>query len=108
MQLFGLLTKFLSSIFIKRQRASVVEQVRLWLGPSGVAHFRHIRDKHGGGQKVCVVFNDQMWPSIPHVVHFREGMSVRNFLRRLPETYGWTDIQLDDRWEAIVLEAIKE
>lgn len=44
---------------------------------------------------------------IPHTVHFREGMAVRNFLRGLEFCKDWTSYQLDDRWSEVVLAALQ-
>lgn len=44
------------------------------------------------------------WGSgIPHPVHFREGMAVRNFLRSQPECECWDAHDLDDVWMLIVI-----
>lgn len=40
---------------------------------------------------------------IPHPVHFREGMAVRNFLRAQPECENWDAHDLDDTWCFIVI-----
>lgn len=79
----------------------LVLQIREWLGVRGIDHFRRIRDEHG-----CVdaVWNDD---GLPHSVHFREGIQVRNKLRKLTD-YAWTDHQYDDRWVTIVEQAIEE
>jgi hypothetical protein len=45
---------------------------------------------------------------IPHPVHFREGMQVRNWMRTQGETHGWTACDYDDTWAALVERAIDE
>lgn len=43
---------------------------------------------------------------IPHPVHFREGMQIRNFMREQPECKGWTDHEYDDNWVKAVEQAL--
>ena len=75
--------------------------IREWLGERGINHFRRIQEEHG-----CInaVWNEG---GIPHCVHFREGMQIRNKLRELTN-YSWTDHEYDDNWTAIVERAIEE
>ena len=86
-------------------RDNIIEQTRRWLGKEGISFFRKILDEHG-------VIN-ACWAerykgiTIPHPVHFREGMDVRNFLRTLPECECWTAHQLDDRWAKVIEKVIK-
>lgn len=77
----------------------LVNSVRDWLGEAGVRHFRGIRAGHG---RIDAVWNEG---GIPHMVHFREGMQVRNKLRDL--TNGiWSAHEYDDNWVAVVERAI--
>lgn len=74
--------------------------------------FRTVRDEHDGKLNVCLeteAFSTRGFGiiNIPHPVHFREGMAVRNKLRDLTGC-EWTAIEYDDRWVELVLEAIKE
>ena len=39
---------------------------------------------------------------IPHLVHFREGMVIRNFLRRQRFTRHWDSHRLDNEWATII------
>jgi hypothetical protein len=73
--------------------------IRDWLGPVGIARFREIRARHGG---INAVFVER---GLPHAVHFREGMAVRNKLRELTG-HAWTSHEYDDQWVGIVEEAI--
>lgn len=79
---------------------SLVEGMRGCLGKNGTIHFKRYLKEHG---TVSPVIN---MGGIPHPVHFREGMQVRNFMRKLPDCEGWSDIDLDDTWAELVLEAI--
>lgn len=82
-------------------QAKLAKKVRKWLGPQGVKHFRDIKKKHG-----CI---DAVWMEgkLPHPVHFREGMQVRNKLRELTD-YSYSDHEYDEMWVGIIEEAIKD
>lgn len=85
----------------KTKRDEVVERVRAWLKPEGIELFSEYKRDHG---KVDPVIFDG---PIPHPVHFREGMAVRNQIRKMfPGDF--TDHELDDMWAGIVDEAITE
>lgn len=77
----------------------IVEGLREWLGPDGIAFFTETKEEHG---RVDAVFVEG---GIPHAVHFREGMQVRNKLRDLTNN-SWTDHQYDDLWVAAVEAAL--
>jgi hypothetical protein len=86
-------------LFRKKKPKDLVEQLKLWLGPEGIEHFRDLKEKHG---KIDCVY---MKEGIPHPVHFREGLVVRNKLRQLTN-YSWTDHEYDERWLELVEKAI--
>ena len=79
----------------------IVESVRRWLGDDGIKFFTNLKKKHG---RVDAVYMEQ---GIPHPVHLREGMQVRNFLRGLDECKDWDAHKLDDNWVSIIEEVIK-
>jgi len=79
----------------------VIIKLKEWLRQDGVNFFKEIKEKYG---EVDAVYMDG---GIPHPVHLREGMQVRNFLRKLPECKNWNDIDFDDNWVAIIEEVIK-
>lgn len=81
---------------------TIIPKLKKWLGKDGTELFTGYRDEY---ETVSPVFMDE---GIPHPVHFREGMQVRNFLRSLPECKKWTSEELDNNWVAIVEEAISE
>lgn len=87
----------------------VTPKLRKWLGDDGLAFFRGVKKEHGCVTAVWMeTFDYGGKPMrIPHAVHFREGMQVRNFLRGLEETKGWTDHDYDNRWAELVEAAIK-
>ena len=76
----------------------IINQTRTWLGAEGIAFFRKIKKEHKNIATAC-----WMEGSIPHPVHFREGMQVRNYLRGIVK---WTDHQYDDNWAEVIERAI--
>ena len=79
---------------------SIVQATNKWLGTDGHKFFTKVWTKH---KTFCAVWSEG---GIPHPVHFREGMTVRNFLRGLEETENWDAHDFDNRWGTIVLRAI--
>jgi hypothetical protein len=45
---------------------------------------------------------------IPHPVHFREGMQIRNWLRESGLCKDWSDHDLDNNWHRVVNKIIEE
>jgi len=80
----------------------LIKKVKKWLGLKGIKFFNDNNKKY---KRI-----DAIWleGGIPHVVHFREGMQVRNFLRTLPECKKWNSHDFDNNWVEIVERAIKE
>ncbi len=81
----------------------LVEHIRAWLGPRGIALFR--RYKRWAGS-VSPTFGRNNHRRIPHPVHFREGMQVRNAMRNSEFCPNWDDHDFDDTWEMVVEQAI--
>lgn len=79
----------------------IVTAIREWLGEDGIAFFRNNLEQHG---TVSPLLKDG---DIPHPVHFREGMQVRNKLRDLTGN-SWTAHEYDERWQDIIEQAIGE
>lgn len=79
----------------------LLDKVYEWLGFEGLSFFSEMKEEHG---RVDPILTDEL---IPHPVHFREGMQVRNFLRTLPECSDWTDHNFDDRWVDIINQVIE-
>ncbi len=77
----------------------LVAGIRAWLGPKGIEFFRQVKEEHG---RVDAVWDEG---GIPHAVHFREGMKVRNQMRQLTN-FAWTDHQYDDHWVEVIERAI--
>jgi hypothetical protein len=85
----------------KKHEQAITTKVRNFLGEDGLGFFKEMVEEHG---EVSPVF---MKGGLPHAVHFREGMQVRNFLRSIEECDGWTTDDFDDTWATIVEDAIK-
>jgi len=81
-------------------KAELLKGLKEWLGESGERFFTWCLEKHGNVSPVY------MESGMPHCVHFREGMAVRNFLRTCPVCKNWDTHQLDDNWATLVEEAL--
>ena len=79
----------------------LLAKVRDWLGEDGKKFFSEIYEKYGILNAVW------MEGKIPHPVHFREGMQVRNFLRSTGLCNDWNQHDLENRWEEVILKALK-
>jgi len=84
--------------FQNKDITSLLTKLEEWLGDEGKEHFQKYYNDY---QTVSPVIPGQ----IPHPVHFREGMQIRNFLRAQKECKGWNDHDLDNNW-AILIEAV--
>lgn len=67
-----------------------------WLGEEGASFFKGLKEEHGS---ILVVLPGEF---CPHPVHLREGMTVRNWMRRQPEFKGWGSDLLDETWAQLV------
>ena len=83
-----------------------IARLKHWIGPIGHKFFQGIIDKHG---HLNVVIPGTGTPRIPHPVHMREGMSVRNKMRDLHtamehphEDAHW----YDNHWQSAVKECL--
>lgn len=79
----------------------LIKQTHKWLGSDGLNFFIKTREKYG---QVNAVYMDG---KLPHPVHFREGMSVRNFMRSQTYCKDWTDHDFDDNWVALINKVIE-
>ncbi len=75
----------------------LVEDTREWLGAEGITHFTGYKKDHGTVSPVIVTEG-----GFPHPVHFHEGMSVRNFMRKSAHCEGWGDHEFDDSWQTLI------
>jgi hypothetical protein len=81
-------------------KPTLLAGLKEWLGEPGKQFFTWCVEKHGS---VSPVYNEG---GIPHPVHFREGMQVRNYLRTTHECKNWDQDMLDDNWANLVKEAL--
>lgn len=79
----------------------LVDKTIAWLGKDGHEFFKGMKEKHG-----CVnaVF---MKGRLPHPVHFREGMQVRNFMRGTGLCDRWDAHDFDDSWVELIELSLK-
>jgi len=93
----------------------LVTHIREAIGPEGVRCFQLYKRDYG---EVGPVIPPEVGRpeelslgrgfGIPHAVHFREGMQVRNMMRQSGLCDDWDDHDLDNNWAAVIEEAIKD
>ncbi len=81
-------------------REELIIGLRKWLGGAGVRFFTWCKTKHG---EISPVYVED---GLPHPVHFREGMSVRNFLTTTEYCKNKDIHWLDNNWAILVEEAL--
>jgi hypothetical protein len=81
------------------ERKEIVNKLKKWLGKNGIQFFTEVKEKYG---RINAFWLEE--GEIPHAVHFREGMAVRNYLRTFLD---WDAHKLDNEWVALVEEAIQ-
>ena len=74
----------------------LIGKLRDFLGKGGLDFFQNCRSRYG---TISPVYMDG---GIPHPVHFREGMTVRNFMRESGLCSGWTAEDFDAKWSEAV------
>ena len=83
----------------------LIEATKKWLGQKGIDHFKEIKEKHG---RIDAVYNIELeYGSIPHSVHFNEGMQIRNFMRSTELCKEWTAHDYDDNWVQLMEKVIE-
>ena len=83
----------------------IIDFMILKLGEAGISHFERYYNEYGTVNP-CIPADIE--GGMPHLVHFCEGMSVRNMLRGSKLTKGWSSHDYDNRWAIIVLEALRQ
>ena len=91
-------SRYRTKIVVNGIQITVRGDFAAWLGHDGYAFFKGLYDSHG---RLAVVFRDR---GHPHIVHFREGMSIRNWMRANTDA---PQNQLDELWEPFVLTMLK-
>jgi hypothetical protein len=79
----------------------LIVKAKAWLGKNGHEFFKEMKEKHG---RVDAVY---MEGRLPHPVHFREGMQVRNLMRESNLCEGWDDHDYDDSWVELIEMSLK-
>jgi len=91
----------------------IVSKLHKWLGKEGRHFFRTLAKLYKGDvdpvMKVkCNLHLKGGISFIPHPVHFREGMQVRNYLRGLEECQNWTHDQFENDYIEYIKAAMVE
>jgi hypothetical protein len=85
---------------------ALVEHIKTWLGEEGLKFFAECKRDHGTVSPVLRVAlepdRDGFPRSMPHPVHFREGMQVRNQMRQHGDCANWTAHDFDNKWSEVV------
>lgn len=85
---------------------SLVEKTFNWMGREGVIWFKHIKGLKGSVNEVLKL--NYKRKGIPaHPIHFREGMQIRNFLRKQDECQNWTHVDFECEWATVVNRCIE-
>jgi len=82
----------------------LIELTKEFLGEDGIAKFQKWYDEYS---TVSPVYKED---NIIYPVHFREGVVIRNFMRRSIFCKGWKDEDFESNWPILVMAAcdIKE
>lgn len=82
---------------------TIIKYIHDWLGTDGIQWFKSLKDNFGTVSPVIPI-NHKLNPDkiIPHPVHFREGMQIRNKLRSHPDCSDWDDHDFDNNWIKII------
>ena len=79
----------------------LVVKLKEWIGEDGLNFFQKCLDEEGTVAPVLVT------GGIPHPVHFREGMQIRNFMRSSGLCDDWNAHDYDNNWMSVVEKALK-
>jgi len=78
----------------------LIKKAKTWLGKDGHDFFCGIKEKYG---QINTCWDED---GIPHPVHFREGMQVRNFMRMSDLCNDWDAHDFDDNWIELIEKAL--
>jgi len=80
---------------------SLIEKAKSWLGPEGISFFKHLKGLTGNVSPVLKLNVERK--GIPsHPIHFREGMSIRNWMRDQVECNDWNGEDFDENWVDLI------
>lgn len=86
---------------------SLVDKIYEWIGEENVRYFKHLKGLTGTVSPVLKL--NQKRKFLPaHPVHLREGMQIRNFMRRQPECKNWGDNEFDENWIKVIESCIEK
>jgi hypothetical protein len=91
------------NVFTKEWDPAFISYLLEWLGYDGVAFFTLMLEQFG---KLAPVIPTD---GLPYAVHFREGMAVRNAMRRIHKQMGlgvYGSYFYDDNWQSAVKAAL--
>lgn len=107
----------------KQITKKLINEAKIWLRDNGIKFFREIKERCGEVNAIwyeedevdknesplsrAVRLAKGNVRSVPHVVHFREGMQVRNFMRNSELCKNWNDHDFDDNWVSLIEECIR-
>lgn len=106
----------------KKLHPDLPKKVLDWLGYDGIAFFQMCLveygqidamwsillpgyQKHSPSPKAVRIAKGHY--AIPHIVHFREGMAVRNFIQDTGLCNNWHDHDLDNQWVNVIKKALE-
>jgi len=92
------------NIYEKKNREDYIQlipELKEWLGEAGLMFFRNVKKEHGT-LNACIKDDG----NIPHPVHFREGMQVRNKVRDMTNN-TWSYYEYSNTWIDIIEECMK-
>ena len=87
------------SSFINTKK--LIKKCYEFLGDDGIKFFKKIKKEQGRVDGVLKAGN------IALAIHFREGMQIRNFMRKSGLCKGWSDHDYDNNWVHLVECALK-
>lgn len=73
----------------------ILDYVDMWLGDDGIQFFNECLRDYGTVSPVIL-------GALPHPVHFREGMQVRNAIRDSGLAADWVGQDHDNLWSVVV------
>jgi len=86
---------------------SLVIKVADYLKPKGIHYFKTLQKIH---KTFAPVLRTKLKSGgvLPHPVHFREGMQLRNFLRIQDECKDWSQEELDANWQRVIKRVVQK
>ena len=96
------LKKLLTRFGVCKKEPDLNERLQKFLGKKGIHFFWTLIRLYGTANPII----RRKGPIPVHPVHFREGMTIRNWLRNQPECKEWDHNRLDCDWCKLVKQAV--